>query len=343
MIHSITTQLDNGYNVAQLISPDDLPVGNGYQSTYNDNGVIKLVAKKAEELPTGNGLTNSAIVNGYNTLAVVFVDDVLTPSNLEYLINGYNAVIVQDISNIESSGTGLQHTVIINGSNVFAIAGLLSLWTPEELANLSIWLDGADASTITLNGSNVSQWDDKSGNDNHFAQSNTSYQPLYVPTNINGKPSIEFSNIDYLKSIASINTTQPFTIYNVLYPKDNSYPVYSSFYREDGSLQIDLFLENDKYLSFAGSNLNSGVNINQNTPVILGCTFNGSNSEIIVNESTTTGDAGINNLDDFVSIGNTAGNSANIGYHESLLIDGILSSEDKDKLFSYLQNKWGIS
>ena len=39
------------------------------------------------------------------------------------------------------------------------------LWTPEELgASLAFWLDADDASTITLSGSSVTQWDDKSGN-----------------------------------------------------------------------------------------------------------------------------------------------------------------------------------
>jgi hypothetical protein len=53
-------------------------------------------------------------------------------------------------------------------------------WTPADLgASLALWLDAADASTITLNGSNVSQWDDKSGNDRHASQATASFQPLY--------------------------------------------------------------------------------------------------------------------------------------------------------------------
>ena len=51
-------------------------------------------------------------------------------------------------------------------------------WNPSVLgADLALWLDADDADTITLNGSTVSQWDDKSGNDNHAAQSTASFQP----------------------------------------------------------------------------------------------------------------------------------------------------------------------
>jgi len=37
----------------------------------------------------------------------------------------------------------------------------------------SLWLDAADSSTLTLSGSNVIQWNDKSGNGNHALNGNT--------------------------------------------------------------------------------------------------------------------------------------------------------------------------
>ena len=42
------------------------------------------------------------------------------------------------------------------------------LWTPAEVP-LSLWLDGADLSTLSVSGSGVTQWRDKSGNDRHAA------------------------------------------------------------------------------------------------------------------------------------------------------------------------------
>lgn len=58
-------------------------------------------------------------------------------------------------------------------------------WTPAEIST-ALWLDAADASTIILNGSNVSQWSDKSGNNRHATQATASAQPVYVANGLNG-------------------------------------------------------------------------------------------------------------------------------------------------------------
>lgn len=56
--------------------------------------------------------------------------------------------------------------------------GRVSRWTPAQIQT-ALWLDAADSSTITLNGSNVSQWNDKSGFNRHATQSNAANQPAY--------------------------------------------------------------------------------------------------------------------------------------------------------------------
>ena len=62
--------------------------------------------------------------------------------------------------------------------------GAVPLWTPAELgASLAMWLDADDASTITLSGSNVTQWDDKSGNGKDVSQGTASRQPTYDAVN----------------------------------------------------------------------------------------------------------------------------------------------------------------
>ena len=69
-----------------------------------------------------------------------------------------------------------------------------SSWTPAELTGLALWLDADDASSITLNGSTVSQWSDKSGNNQHVVQATASAQPLYLPTTFNSKPTLYFDD-----------------------------------------------------------------------------------------------------------------------------------------------------
>jgi hypothetical protein len=69
-----------------------------------------------------------------------------------------------------------------------------TLWTPDKLgASLALWLDAADASTITLNGSTVSQWNDKSGNARHATQATAASQPTYVSSDalLNSRPTVK--------------------------------------------------------------------------------------------------------------------------------------------------------
>lgn len=50
------------------------------------------------------------------------------------------------------------------------------LWTPAEITT-ALWLDAADSATITVNGSKVTQWSDKSGNGRHATQGTDSLRP----------------------------------------------------------------------------------------------------------------------------------------------------------------------
>jgi hypothetical protein len=75
-----------------------------------------------------------------------------------------------------------------------------SVWTPADLgASLALWLDADDASTITLNGSNVSQWDDKSGNARNATQGTAANQPTYLATGFNNKPTLQTDGGDFLQ------------------------------------------------------------------------------------------------------------------------------------------------
>ena len=75
------------------------------------------------------------------------------------------------------------------------IFGVSKLWTPDQTPT-DLWLDAADASTITLNGSTVSQWNDKSGNARHFSQSTATSQPGYSTNQLNGYPILTFDGTD---------------------------------------------------------------------------------------------------------------------------------------------------
>jgi hypothetical protein len=70
-------------------------------------------------------------------------------------------------------------------------------WTPARLGTqVAAWFDADDAATITLNGTGVSQWNDKSGNGRHVSQSNAGAQPTYTTGQLNGRPIVAFDTTD---------------------------------------------------------------------------------------------------------------------------------------------------
>jgi len=80
--------------------------------------------------------------------------------------------------------------IVIKGSNLKGTN--VSNFKATDISNCELWLDASDESTITLNASNVSQWDDKSGSSNNFTQSTGSRQPEYITTALNGLNAVKF-------------------------------------------------------------------------------------------------------------------------------------------------------
>ena len=65
-------------------------------------------------------------------------------------------------------------------------------FSPDDIADLRLWLDAADASTITHSGGAVSKWTSKDANAREFVQTNGSLQPTTGNTSKNGLNTIDF-------------------------------------------------------------------------------------------------------------------------------------------------------
>jgi hypothetical protein len=64
-----------------------------------------------------------------------------------------------------------------------------SVWNPSMIQT-ALWLDAADAATVTTVSGAVSQWNDKSGNGRNATQSTAGERPLFLSTAVNGKPGL---------------------------------------------------------------------------------------------------------------------------------------------------------
>lgn len=76
-------------------------------------------------------------------------------------------------------------------------------WTPA-LISTALWLDAADASTVTTVSGAVSQWNDKSGNGRHATQATAGKQPLLAVSGLNSKNVIDCDGADDELSLANV-------------------------------------------------------------------------------------------------------------------------------------------
>lgn len=74
----------------------------------------------------------------------------------------------------------------------YSIRPGLRTFRPIDIDGCALWLDANDATTLTLSGSNVTQWRDKSGNAYHAVGYNNT--ATYDATGLNSRPALAFSS-----------------------------------------------------------------------------------------------------------------------------------------------------
>ena len=75
-------------------------------------------------------------------------------------------------------------------------------FNPRSISGLAAWYDASAASSITLNGSTVSQWADLSGNGRNQSQATAASQPTYNATGLNGKGTLATTGTQWMQASA---------------------------------------------------------------------------------------------------------------------------------------------
>jgi hypothetical protein len=265
-------------------------------------------------------------------------------------------VIPVQVIRVWSTGT----TVPTPNTNLFGISSGFSFsqsaaWTPAQLPGLALWLDAADASTITLNGSTVSQWNDKSGNNRHASQATAANQPTYSATGLNGKPTLTFDGLSdnlqaTIPSLANQNNISFFGVTQILTRK---YSVFLGSGMGGGTTGIrwGLFGQGNLTpdgLGWAGPGsdvaLGNGSLVPINTPYQAVYTKTPTQWQILLNGSTisTVNDTSFPTGTYSLTIGAEKEGSyqSNALASEIIIIGGILSTADRQLLEGYLAWKW---
>ena len=231
-------------------------------------------------------------------------------------------------------------------------------WTPASLPSLAIWLDAADANTVQLNGSSVTNWLDKSGNGRNVSQSVVGKQPKYTTAGQNGLNVITFSsasNQSLFASINVINLAQPFSRFiSAQFTTKNTEAVLIDsevltnqcvFYNGEAGFSGKWSIANGfnpvfQLFSYGVSDLLN----HQHFHVINGASstwgLDGSTPVTVLSSPGATGQTGIR-------IGTlrtdaVASYAFNGRVFEIIEVSGIISANDRQKVEGYLAWKWGL-
>ena len=219
-------------------------------------------------------------------------------------------------------------------TNVTATLGAIE-GTVFDVNDLSpaLWLDAADASTITETGGKVSQWDDKSGNNNHLSQSNSSYQPQYNPTQLNGQGGVDFHQN---KKLFSSDTPTIKYVITVIEAQSATWTGFHSMLdgrsgrigglRQSGQTGF----HNEPLAKWEDGVIKTDNNFNSiDNPHIIGYTPTS-------NASPISGGLTVGSYDSTNSGGNAT-------QYEIIALSSEPSQEDRQKLEGYLAHKWGLT
>jgi len=217
------------------------------------------------------------------------------------------------------------------------------LWTPYDLGtSLALWLDAEDTDTITLNGSSVSQWNDKSGNGIDFSQASAAWQPNYTPVGIGGKPSLTFTD---QKSLTNASWTLPSdnrSVFIVAHPTDVAQNV---SYILDIELGRHLFLGSGQV--FSGTFEPTADPISTPVERVYGFVTGPSNLFVYSdgNLLSSSGAASSVAVGGTIAVGSRF--SKSISFYqgeisEIVFVNGAIATDDRQKLEGYLAWKWGL-
>lgn len=209
--------------------------------------------------------------------------------------------------------------------------------TPPPVSGMLYWLDASDPSTLTIDANGkVSQWDDKSGNALHFAQTTANMRPTYLVAGLNGRPSLRFDGVTNQLALGSatapqtvfiVNRPTQFTALNGIWGSSN--PADKGIRMTNATAWQSAGDANDFTFGAGGSVFINGVQTNG---------FGASGTPHILSETRGAGHT-------------TSYNNTLLGFYfsgrvfrgdiaEVLVYSTALSDADRQQVEQYLVNKW---
>lgn len=220
-------------------------------------------------------------------------------------------------------------------------------FNPKQISNLAMWLDGNDASSLTLVSSAVSEWKDKANN-KVFAQTTANNRPTLET--INGKTALAFGGSKTLSCVDPF-TTYPLSMFFVqrLVAHTNFGMTYTIGSSNDfnlrqngtsGTLQVQMTS------TAAGYGLTT---LSTSTAQLISIVYESTaaNSVLYLDGTAmvpTSGGFSQPTLSGTHWIGTRGGGFPINGYiGEILIYSKTVSASERAKITQYLGKKWGIT
>lgn len=236
-------------------------------------------------------------------------------------------------------------------------------FNPKSISGLKLWLDIANRSSLTFNGSTVSQVNDLSGNGFHATQSTANNQPTYEAAGLNSKPTLYFDTTDSVTSSATISdyiltpTSSPtFYLMMVAYMPavaSSGIIIFGSDAQAGGRVFFSNFFGGTTMFldsaNASGGRLSATLTESDYlTPVVLTAFRNGAsmgvrrNGVSVASKSNASGNYSVTTAK--LQLGKCDGGGSNIMYlSECVVYAAALSASDLAKAERGLGKKWGVT
>jgi len=217
-------------------------------------------------------------------------------------------------------------------------------WTPSE-ATTDLWFDADDAATITESGGLVSQWDDKSGNNNDATQTTGSSQPLTNSVTIQSRNALDFDGSnDYFNLTSSITLTNDMTVISIFNRATTGIRSIMMGNEAVGDARYSLWWETDNVIYTKTESGFESHGSNTLTGDIVAATVrDASNIRVDIDGATGSNVAAAAPTLSYTDLcaTSTAGVLHNGSLGEIILINSLVSQDLLDQLTGYLAWKWG--
>lgn len=220
-------------------------------------------------------------------------------------------------------------------------------FTPASIAGLAVWFDAADAATVTLNSGNVSEWQDKSGNDRHATQATAGNQPSYSTAALNGKNVVVAQDSSRVLKTAAFQAGLPQTVFVVASTTGSNQGI---FQRGTVNSIHALWRSSPNFLARRGGASDATFTASDGYKVFT-CVFNLTLSRIFVGNTQGT--------DNTTNVASTVGASTDNrtlalfnldtilglvgGIAEFIYFNAELNATDQGKVRAYLSKKWNVA